>query len=140
MSMRSFRNLSVSLKLMASSVCALLMLAALVVLVSVETGTARQAQIAGSAAMQAQLLASGAMQRMYQATSALRGILLAQTAANIEIERQNIGQGMASAREQMQAARELVRSAGGGAALDEVMGHLTEPTPAAPAARIRPGA
>ena len=119
--MRLFRNLSVGLKLAVSSACAVLMLGALVVLVSLETGTAYEAQATERAAVQAQLSAGEALQMLLQATTSQRGVLLAQEPVAIDAEHRLTMEGMAGATREATAALGLARAPQARAALDDML-------------------
>ena len=119
--MRLFQSLPVGLKLAVSSAFAVLMLAALVVLVSLETGTARQAQSTETDAVQAQLMATEALQNLMFAAASQRGVLLAQNAAGIEAERVRVVEGMADATRGATAALRLAQAPLARTALEEML-------------------
>ena len=119
--MRLFRNLSVGLKLAASSTCAVLMLGGLVVLVSLETRTALDGQATERAAVQAQLAAGEALQMLLQATTSQRGVLLAQDRAAIDAEHLFTMESMAGATRKATAALELARAPQALAPLEEML-------------------
>ena len=119
--MRFFRNLSVGFKLALSSACAVLMLGALVVMVTLETGTARQAQSIERDAVQAQLMATESLQKLMEATAFNRGVLLAQNPAGVDDERIRVIEAMADATREATAARDIAAGANARSALEDML-------------------
>ncbi len=133
--MRLFQNLSVGLKLAVSSLLAVVMLAALVLLVRMESEIVSDQQSNQADAAQAQLMASEAALQIMRANNAQRGILLSQAVAAIEAEQRVLQDAMGGARRAAAEARRLARPAEARTALDGLLrdietlaGHFQEAT------------
>lgn len=119
--MQVFRNLSVGKKLAVSSLFAVLMLGALVLMVRIEAQTAHESRAMQEAASQAQIAATEASLHIMRANLAQRGVLLAQTAAILEAEQRVILDALREARRAATEARGLAAPAEARAGLDALL-------------------
>lgn len=119
--MQLFRNLSVGKKLAVSSLFAVLMLGALVLMVRIEAQTAHESRAMQEAASQAQLAATEAALQIMRANVGQRGVLLAQTTAVLEAEQRSILDAVREARRAAAEARGLATPAEARAGLDTLL-------------------
>ena len=115
--MRFFRDLSVAVKLAASSVLTIGLLLLLVVLVRAGVDDAGRAQQEQAAANQARIAATEAAQSLMTANNAQRGVLLAQTAAAIQEEMEQVREAMGRAERDAATALRLSYAPAASAAL-----------------------
>ncbi|MCX7371063.1 MAG: methyl-accepting chemotaxis protein [Alphaproteobacteria bacterium] len=123
--MRGFRDLSVALKLAASSVLAIGLLTLLVVLVRSGAEDAERAQQTQMGANQARIAATEAGLAMMSANNAQRGVLLAQAPQVVQQEMQVVREGMAEARRDVANALRLANAPAAMTALQVVERELT---------------
>jgi methyl-accepting chemotaxis protein len=122
--MQAFRNLSVGKKLAVSSLFAVLMLAALVLMVRMEADVAQDSRAEQGAANRAQIAATEASLQLMRANLGLSGVLLAQNPAGIQVEQRYLQEALREAQRAVAEARGLASPAEARTALDAMMRDL----------------